>query len=372
MNALVQQTELPRTRSCTALSLSRATFYRLKRPRGNMHGPRQLSVRALSQAQREAILTLLHSPRFRDQTAAHSYHALLGEGQYFGSIRTFQRVLKANGEARERRAIRPAQAHAVPRLEARAPNQVWTWDITKLATLERGNWLYLFVLIDLYSRYVVGFMLAETESSALAQRFVGSCIAHQQIPADTLTVHQDRGAPMTAIGYLTMLSELDIEVSHSRPRVSNDNPFSEAQFKTLKYQPDYPGRFTDLTHARQWCGEFIDWYNDEHHHSGLNGHIPADVFMHRADAVTATKQSALDQAYAAHPERFVKGRPKAKAPPKSVSINPMPAAVVTLPKGTASSHEISAKPEGLQPKNPPVPPPSTSGQGQSQTGAAHP
>lgn len=369
---LVQNSSLPQSRSCAALGLSRATSHRLSHPRGRMHGPRQVSLRALSLVQRELILAELRSPRFCDQTAAHTYHTLLGEGRYLGSIRTLQRVLKSANEARERRAIRPPQRHAVPRLEARAPNQVWTWDITKLATLERGKWLYLFVLIDLYSRYVVGWMVAETESSALAQRFVGSCIAHQQVPSDTLTVHQDRGAPMTAIGYLTMLSELDIEVSHSRPRVSNDNAHSEAHFKTLKYQPDYPGRFNDLQHARVWCGEFIDWYNDEHHHSGLNGHIPSDVFARRADAVTATKQSALNQAYAAHPERFVNGRPEAKAPPVSVAINPLPPAVVRLPKGTVSSHEISAKPAALQPKNPPVPPPSTSGQGQSQTGAAHP
>lgn len=322
--------------------------------------------------QRATILDVLHSPRFYDQTAAHVYHALLSEGQYFGSIRTFQRLLKDHGEARERRAIRPPQLHAVPRLEARAPNQVWTWDITKLATHERGKWLYLYVLLDLYSRYVVGWMMAETESGALAQRFVGNCIAHQQIPSDTLILHQDRGAPMTSNDYLKMLEDLDVKASHSRPRVSNDNPFSEANFKTLKYQPDYPGRFADLTHARQWCGEFIDWYNDEHHHSGLNGHTPADVFMHRTTAVTLIKQSALDHAYAMHPERFVKGRPKAKAPPESVAINPLPIEVITLPRAATSSREISAEAAALQPKDHPIPAPTPPGQGQSQTGAAHP
>ena len=342
MTALVIGSPLPRMRSCTALGLVRATAYRMMRDQGPRHGPRQASHRRLSEAQRDAILVMLHSERFCEQTPAHAYHALLGEGRYLGSIRTFQRILKAAGESRERRPIRPAQQHAVPRLQAMQPNQVWTWDITKLAQQVRGKWLYLFVLIDLYSRYVVGWMVAETENSALSSRFVGSCVAHQQITPNSLTVHQDRGAPMTAHSFIGLLTELKVDVSHSRPRVSNDNPFSEAHFKTLKTQPDYPARFAGITHARIWCGEFIDWYNDEHHHSGLNGHIPADVFHHRASRVTATKQAALDIAYRAHPERFVHGQPKAKAPPEMVEINPLPASVISLPTATRS-HEISGE-----------------------------
>jgi len=168
-----------------------------------------------------------------------------------------QRLLKGAGEARERRPIRPPQSHAVPRLQANAPNQVWTWDITKLALTKRGRWLYLYVLIDLYSRYVVGWMIAGTENGALACRFVGTCAANHQIGPNQLTVHQDRGSPMTATSFINLLAELKIDASHSRPRVSNDNAFSEAHFKTLKTQPDYPARFEDSNHARRWCGGFF-------------------------------------------------------------------------------------------------------------------
>ena len=350
MTALVIDSPLPRTRSCAALGLVRATAYRLIRPRGPRQGPRPVSHRRLSEAQRDAILEMLHSERFCEQTPAHAYHALLSEGCYLGSIRTFQRLLKAAGESRERRPIRPAQQHAVPRLQATQPNQVWTWDITKLAQHQRGKWLYLFVLIDLYSRYVVGWMVAETENSALSCRFVGSCVAHQQIAPNSLTVHQDRGAPMTAHNFIGLLGELNVDVSHSRPRVSNDNPFSEAHFKTLKTQPDYPARFAGITHARIWCGEFIDWYNDEHHHSGLNGHIPADVFHRRDSAVTAIKQAALDLAHSAHPERFVHGKPTAKAPPSMVEINPWPAPIISLPT-TTRSHQVKAEEKGKTTEN---------------------
>ncbi|TDR38364.1 putative transposase [Tahibacter aquaticus] len=331
MHALIRDGSVPRTRAYLALGLAPATAYRQQRPKPARHGVRNASHRRLSEAQRAAILSALHSPRFRDQTPAHTYHTLLGEGIFLASVRTMHRLLKGAGEARERRPIRPAQTHAVPRLQATAANQVWTWDITKLALRERGAWLYLYVLIDLYSRYVIGWMIAGTENSALACRFVGTCAANHQIPPNTLTVHQDRGAPMTANNFINLLAELKIDCSHSRPRVSNDNAFSEAHFKTLKTQPDYPARFNDSTHARSWCGDFFDWHNDEHQHSGLNGHIPADVFYGRAQAITAIKQTALDDAYCRHPERFVNGAPKAKAPPEVVSINPLPASIISLP-----------------------------------------
>ncbi len=205
MTALVIASPLPRSRSCAALGVSRGSAYRSMKASGPRHGPRQASHRRLSEAQRDAILDELHGERFREQTPAHTYHALLGEGRYLGSIRTFQRILKALGESRDRRPIRAAQRHAVPRLAATAPNQVWTWDITKLAQQQRGKWLYLFILIDLFSRYVVGWMVAETENSALSCRFVGSCVAHQQIAPNSLTVHQDRGSPMTAHSFIGLL-----------------------------------------------------------------------------------------------------------------------------------------------------------------------
>ena len=343
MQALIEESKLPTRRACNALGLARATLYRMRHPQVRCHSARAASHRRLPETVREAVLQVLHSPQFCDQTPMHTYHTLLAEGVYLASIRSFQRILKSAGEQRERRPIRPAQSHAVPRLNATKPNQVWSWDITKLPLEKRGGWLYLYVLIDLYSRYIVGWMIAETENSALAQRFVGTAFAHHQITPNTLTVHQDRGAPMTASGFVSLLAELKIDVSHSRPRVSNDNPFSEAHFKTLKTQPCYPKHFKDLNHARHWCGEFFEWYNDAHHHSGLNGHIPADVFYGRADSVTAQKQNALDGAYAENPERFVNGPPKAKAPPVKVSINPLPISVVTLPVALQNNEIFSNK-----------------------------
>jgi len=334
-------TAVPRTAACTTLGVSRATHYRLRRPRAALSTVRQASHRRLSQAQRSAIMDTLHSPRFCDQTPAHTYHTLLAEGVFLGSIRTMQRMLNEAGQARERRPIRPAQSHAVPRLTARAPNQVWTWDITKLPLHKRGTWLYLYVLIDLYSRYVVGWMIAPTENAALACRFVGTCAANHHIGPNQLTVHQDRGSPMTATSFINLLAELKIDASHSRPRVSNDNPYSESHFKTLKMQPDYPGRFEGENHGRSWCGDFFDWHNDEHQHSGLNGYTPADVFYGRAAAITAIKQAALDEAYRRHPERFVNGAPKAKSPPEVVSINPLPATVIEMP--TQRNQEITSQ-----------------------------
>ena len=201
--------------------------------------------------------------------------------------------------------------------------------------------------IDLYSRYVVGWMIAGTENSALACRFVGTCVAAHPIPADSLTVHQDRGAPMTSRNFIALLAELRIDASHSRPRVSNDNAFPEEHFKTLKTQADYPTRFADSSHARSWCGDFFDWYNDEHQHSGLNGHIPADVFYGRPQATMAIEQTALDSAYQRNPERFVNGAPRAKAPPLTVSINPLPASVVYLPRAPRSN-EIAHLPTAIE------------------------
>jgi len=270
---------------------ARSTGYRHQRPLASRLGVRNASHRRFPERQRAVILDVLHSPRFCDQTPTQTRHTLLGKGTFLCSLRTMQRLLKDAGEARERRPTRSMQAHAVPRLEASPPNQVWTWDITLLSLAERGARLYLCVLIDLFSPYVVGWMIAATESSALACRFVGSCAATHPSTAGSLAVHQDRGSPMTSRNFIDLLAEFKIDASHSRPRVSNDNACSEAQFKTLKTQPDYPRRFTDTNHARSWCGDFFDWYNDQHQHRGLNDHIPADVFYSRAATVTAINVS---------------------------------------------------------------------------------
>ena len=206
---------------------------------------------------------------------------------------------------------------------ATAANQVWTWDITKLPTTRRGPYLSLYVVLDLYSRYALAWMVSRKENSALAQYVMQEAIARYAVAYGQLTLHQDRGAPMMARTYLDLMAELGVTCSHSRPRVSNDNPVSESQFKTLKYQPDYPGRFQDVGHARQWCEDYFHWYNHVHHHSGLAYFTPEQVFTGRDRSIALTRQAALDRQYQRHPERFVKGPPRTTLPPEQMSINPV-------------------------------------------------
>jgi putative transposase len=205
---------------------------------------------------------------------------------------------------------------------AKAPNEVWTWDCSELATVARGTYLTLYVVLDLFSRFVPAWMVSRKENSALAQQLMTEAAHKYRIDAGQLTIHQDRGAPMTANRYIDLISDMGIVLSHSRPRVSNDNAFSEAQFKTQKYQPDYPGRFQNNAHARRWCEAYFDWYNFDHHHTGLAGYTPEQVFTGRYRDVVADKQQALDERYARHPERFVNGKPHAPLPPSRVVINP--------------------------------------------------
>jgi putative transposase len=326
MSALIVERDrlIPLQRACAALDMPRATLYRHIKPKTGAHPTRRrCSTRRLSESERQAVLDVLHEPRFADQPPAQVYAKLLDEGRYLCSVRTMHRLLSEAGESGERRVQRPKTHHPVPRLVADAPNVVWSWDITKLATWAKGVFLSLYVVLDLYSRYVVAWMVAGRENSALAKQLLAEAITRQGIEPGHLCVHQDRGAPMTAHGFLDLLAELGVDPSHSRPRVSNDNAFSEAQFKTLKYQPDFPGRFRDVEHARAWCAEFFDWYNHHHQHSGLALFTPADVFHGRIDELVATRQAGLDAAYAAHPERFVQGPPKVARPPAVVAINPL-------------------------------------------------
>ena len=269
-----------------------------------------------------------------DQPPAEVYATLLGNGEYIGSIRTMYRVLAAAGEARERRNVRAAQVHATPSLTATAPNQVWTWDITKLAMTEKGKFLQLYVIIDLFSRFVVGWLLAAKECKHLAATMLGEAIARHGVDPG-LIVHADRGSAMKSDTVAQLLADLGASRSFSRPRVSDDNAFSEAQFKTLKYQPDYPVRFTGDEHARGWLQPFFGWHNDEHHHSGLALFTPADVFHGRVEVVAAERQRGLDAAYAAHPERFPNGAPMVRRPPGKVEINP-----VSL---EPSAHEVEGR-----------------------------
>jgi putative transposase len=317
---------IPLERACRVLGLPRASVYRRLRPAPTVvatHRPRR-SSRALSNEERREVLAVLHSERFVDQPPREVYATLLAEGRYLCSVRTLYRVLAAEGEVRERRNQRSPQRHAVPRLEARAPNEVRTWDISKLATFTRGVFLNLYLVLDLYSRYIVAWMVALRENSGLAQHLIRHTIERLGISAGQLTLHNDRGAPMTAIGFNDLLASLGIEPSRSRPRVSNDNPYSESHFKTLKYQPEYPGRFHDAAHARTYLRPFVSWYNQDHHHTGLNGFTPAEVFHGRHLALAAERQCTLDAAYAATPQRWINGAPRAPMPPEVVAINPAP------------------------------------------------
>jgi len=312
--------------ACAAVAMSRASRYRWRRPapQASTAGVRSRtpSPRRLGEAERQAILDTLHSLEFEDQPPTEVYATLLGRGVYLASIRTIYRVLAAAGEARDRRNQRAPHQHVMPSLTATAPNQIWTWDITKLATLDKGVFLQAYVIIDLFSRFVVGWMVATKECKHLAAQLFAETIARHGVEPG-LQVHADRGSAMKSDTLAQLLDSLGASRSLRRPRVSNDNPYSEAQFKTLKYQPDYPGRFGSVLHGRAWLGDFFGWHNDDHHHAGLALFTPADVFHGRVAAVAAIRQAALDAAYRAHPERFPNGAPSVRLPPTAVHINPV-------------------------------------------------
>lgn len=319
-----RDTAIPLKSACQVLGLPRATARRrLAPPRQGPQPARPPSPRKLTEPERQAVLEALHSERFQDQPPRQVYAELLDEGTYLASPRTMYRLLAAEGEVRERRDQREARTHAIPRLVATRPHEVWSWDISKLATYTPGVFLNLYLVLDLFSRYPVAWMVAERENSALAKQLIGDAIARYELSPGSVTIHNDRGAPMTSLGFIDLLAELGVQRSVSRPRVSNDNPFSEACFKTVKYQPDYPGRFRDVAHARRWCAEFFRWYTHQHHHSGLALFTPADVFFGRVEALASKRRAALNVAYEAHPERFVQGRPTLPLPPSVVTINPI-------------------------------------------------
>ncbi len=308
---------------CGSVGVARATLYRRRRPaRSSTPRPRAPSSRALVPAERQAVLDVLHSARFVDQSPAEVQATLLEEQTYLCSTRTMYRVLAAADEVRERRAQARHPAYAAPELVATAPNQVWSWDITKLKGPIPYLYYSLYVILDLFSRYVVGWMVALEESAHLAARLIEQTCAKQGIVPHQLTIHADRGAPMRSKLVALLFSDLAIAASHSRPRVSNDNPFSEAQFRTFKYRPEFPDRFGSLEHARRVSHDLFDWYNDAHHHSGLIYLTPAAVHYGRADQVLADRHQVRLAAYAAHPERFVHGSPPLHTLPRTVWINP--------------------------------------------------
>lgn len=306
--------------ACDALGVSRATVYRRRAPAGP-RSPSPRNGRALSDDERKAVHDVLNAPRFQDASPAEVYSTLLDEGEHLASISTMYRLLRQAGSVRERRAQRSPMVLPRPELVATGPNQVWSWDITKVRGLERRDWFHLYVVLDIFSRYVVGWLLAPTESASLAERLLADTIFAHDIAPGALTLHADRGTSMRSKTVTELLADLGVAKSHSRPRTSNDNPFSEAQFKTTKYSPYFPGRFDSLADGRAFFTLFFPWYNEEHHHSGIAMLTPSTVHHNRTADVVAARQAALDRAWTANPERFFNGRPVAASPPSTVWIN---------------------------------------------------
>jgi putative transposase len=317
--------------ACAALGVSRATFYRERSPQPPVRtepvgaepdAPGRSHPRALDGTERQAVLDTLHSPRFCDVSPAEIYATFLDEGTYLASERTMYRILAAAGETGERRNQRVHPAYAKPELLATAPNQVWSWDITKLLGPAKWTYYYLYVILDIFSRYVVGWMVAYREQAALAERLIAETAAKQRITPAQLTLHADRGTSMTSKPVAFLLADLGITKTHSRPHVSDDNPYSESQFKTLKYRPGFPSRFASMEEARAFCQEFFPWYNTEHRHSGIGLLTPEAVHYGRAELLQAARSQVLAAAYAAHPERFVNHPPAPPPLPIAAWINP--------------------------------------------------
>jgi len=312
---------------CEALGVSRATLYRR---RGLEIGPRRQRPRpqrALASAEREIVADLLVSERFVDRSPALIVHTLLDEDLYHCSPRTMYRILAERDQLRERRSQRIHPKYQRPELMASAPNQVWSWDISRLRTTVKWQYLYLYVILDIFSRLVVGWMIAERENSALAKKLIAESIDAHGVEPGKLTLHADRGSQMRAKTLAQLFADLDVTASFSRPHVSNDNPFSESHFRTAKYQPSYPGKFAGLQDGLTWGREFFPWYNEEHRHSGISYLTPADMHLGRGEQVLKARHEAMLKAHPAHPERFPNGAPKLQVPPTAVSTHrggPMP------------------------------------------------
>ena len=308
--------------ACQALGVARPSYYRARKPTPAAEPtPRPAPPRALEETERQAVLAALHSERFCDAAPAEVYATLLDEGTYLCSERTMYRLLAAEGETGERRAQLAHPVYRKPELLAQAPNQLWSWDITKLLGPAKWTYFYLYVILDVFSRYVVGWMVAHRESAELAQRLIEETAAKQQIAPGQLTLHADRGTSMTSKPVAFLLADLGITKTHSRPHVSNDNPYSESQFKTLKYRPAFPDRFLSMEEARSFCCTFFPWYNTEHRHSGIGFLTPEAVHFGQAPVLHQARSETLAVAYALHPERFVHKAPSPPPLPTATWIN---------------------------------------------------
>jgi putative transposase len=317
------------TTACQVLAVPRSSLYRTRQPQQPAK-PQPKPRRALSQAERAAVRQVLNSEPFQDAPPRQVYASLLDAGTYLCHWRTMYRILKEHHQVRERRNQLKHPRYAKPELVATGPRKLWSWDITKLKGPEKWHYYYLYVILDVYSRYVVGWLLAEQESAQLAERLIIETCAKQGIRRDELILHADRGGPMKAKTVAQLLIDLGVIKSHSRPHVPDDNPYSEAQFKTLKYQPEFPGRFGSFQAALDWARCFFPWYNHQFYHSSLGLLTPASVHYGQAPQVLDQRQQVLQAAYEAHPERFVQGRPQVATLPKEVWIN-RPQKTILLP-----------------------------------------
>jgi putative transposase len=309
--------------ACLALGVSRATFYRAQQgPAMNCpRRPRTGSAVALSEPERATILQVLHDPQYLDRSPRTVFAMLLDAGRYLASVSTFYRILRAAGEARPRRNELTHPPYARPELLASGPRELWSWDITKLKGPAKWVHFHLYVILDVFSRYVVGWMLAPRESAELAEALIAATCDQEGIPPGQLTLHADRGSSMRSKPVALLLVDLGVAKSHSRPHVSDDNPYSESQFRTMKYQPDFPERFASEEEARAFCQQFFAWYNHEHRHSGIGFMTPAAMHSGRAPQLYEARQVVLTQAFAEHPERFRGRLPMPPALPTQVGIN---------------------------------------------------
>ena len=323
-HAVEELTPIVGTRpACRALGAAPATIYRRRNPPTPVpKRPKPPPARALSGEEREAVLEELHSERFVDCSPAQTWATLLDEGRYLASERTMYRLLAAEGETTERRNQLVHPPYARPELLAQQPNELWSWDITKLLGPAKWTYFYLYVILDIFSRYVVGWTIQHRESAQVAKQLIAQAVEQQGIVPGQLTIHADRGSSMRSKPVAFLLADLGVTKTHSRPYTSTDNPYSEAQFKTLKYRPDFPDHFDSILHSRSFGRPFFDWYNHVHRHSGIGLMTPATVHYGLAEEVREQRARVLEAAYASNPERFVRGQPQPPKLPTAVWINP--------------------------------------------------
>ena len=329
--------------ACEAMGVSRSNFYRHERPsaRPVTKTLRTRHPRALNPVERAEVITTLSSERFVDCAPAAVHAVLLDEEKYLCSVRTMYRILHENSAVRERRAQRRHPTYEAPQLLATCPNQVWSWDITKLPGTAKFENYHLYVMMDIFSRYIVGYLVAERESGELAKEFIATCCKRQGINSKQLTIHSDRGAAMMSRPVVGLLNTLDVHKTVSRPHVSNDNPFIESHFKTLKYRPCFPRRFGSIQDARATLRPFFDWYNSSHRHSGI-GYLTPDALHHgRGPVVLERRAKVLEAAYSRNRERFVRGQPMPASMPEAVWINPPKQNGDNVKSGSASA-EVSS------------------------------